>query len=159
MATEQYPPEQADDELAAVRGQVEMLNERIRTNLILAEDPDTPGQDETWQSLGSPSATNFTSDHGRYRMTAEGEVEFDIALTGNTNGGTQGVYTYANTLLAAYRPAIDRFFPLGAQGTWVGTSTRSPGLLVTAAGVVSVGLPSLGSSGNKAGGNIRMPLD
>jgi len=158
VATEQYPPEQADDELAAVRGQVEALSEQIRTLLILTEDPAAPGTDETWHSLGSPSATNFTSNHGRYRMTAEGQVEFDIQLTAAAGGGTSGIYTYANTLPIAYRPSSDRFYPVACQGTWLGAGIRFPGLKVFADGHVDVHLPGASASGT-SGANIRMPLD
>jgi hypothetical protein len=134
-----------------------MMVDGINTPLV-GVDP-VNGGPETWHSLGSPSATNFTSNHGRYRMTADGTVEFDIVLTGGTGGGTQGTYTYANTLPTAYRPALDRFFPLGAQGAWIAAGGRFPGLKVNADGSVNLHMPSMGFSGNIAGGTFRMMLD
>lgn len=112
---------------------------------------------ETWHSLGSPGATGYTSVHGRYRMTPMGEVEFDIQLV-DAGTGTAGIYSYANTLPSAYRPSIDRYYPIGVQGTNLGAS-RAPGLRIQTTGAVAVMLPTIGVAGNLVGGTAIMPLD
>ena len=116
---------------------------------LAGQDPATSLPDG-WNSLGSPSATGYTSDHGRYRFTPTGEVEFDILLHGTAGNGTAGTYTYANTLPAAYRPAVTRAYPLGSTGSVFGGSVA-----VSTAGVVSIGVAAVARLGNV----FTMPLD
>lgn len=58
---------------------------------------------EVWHSLGTAGATGCTLLEARYRMTAEGECEIDIALEAGAGGSTAGTYTWSNLLPAAYQ--------------------------------------------------------
>lgn len=116
----------------------------------------TPATAETWHSLGSPSATGFTSNVGQYRLTAEGETEIDVNLTANVGGGTAGTYSYATTLPAAYRPPTTRIYPLGFNQTLA--SGVSCALIVKSTGEVDVKLAAL-SAGTIAGTTARVPLN
>lgn len=107
---------------------------------------------DIWNTLGGQAAggpTGWTVDHGRYRMTPEGEVEIDIMLHSTTTGNA-GTIGFNNNLGAAYQPAIDRIYPLGVNSTSVTAFVH-----VTTAGVVTLIVPSA----TKLGCNIRMPLD
>lgn len=123
---------------------------------IATTAPGTFDTTETWHSLGSPSATGFSSDYGRYRMTPEGEVEFDIQLS-SAGGGTGGTYTYANTLPTAYRPVNIRVYPLCRTDTAPG-GQFFPCLQVHASGAVQIQVPGI-AAGNQVGGQAFMPLD
>jgi hypothetical protein len=163
-SSEQFDLEHAHDLIADLRGQVDRLTEHIETLTLIVDGTITATggtqaaptliTTDSWQSLGSPAATGFTSDHGRYRLTSDGDVEFDIALTAGGGGGTAGSYTYANTLPAAYRPAINRTYPLGRENA----ASPSPDLHIGTGGTVRVDLPGIGA-GLNVGANIRMPLD
>ena len=113
---------------------------------------------ETWHSLGASGATGFTDVKNSYRRNVFNEVEFDIQLTAGGGGGTAGIYTYANTLPAAYRPTVNRAYPLGVQGTWLAAGARFPILKVFTTGQVDIHLPAASASGN-TGGLPVMPLD
>lgn len=112
---------------------------------------------ETWHSLGSPSATGFTSNIAQYRMTAEGETAIDVKLTANAGGGTAGTYSYANTLPAAYRPPTTRIYPLGWNSTMV-AGAASNALIVNSTGIVQVKLNALVAA-TIAGTTVRVPLN
>jgi hypothetical protein len=130
----------------------------IVTPIIQAVTPgDNTGGAETWHTLGSPSATGYTTGHGRYRMSPEGETEFDIVLTANGGGGTAGTYTFANTLPAAYQPATNRSYPLGYNGT-ITAGQNFPALRITTAGAVILQIPALPAT-TVITGTVYMPLD
>lgn len=116
----------------------------------------TPAAAETWHSLGSPSATGFTSNIGQYRLTAEGETEIDVKLTANGGGGTAGTYSYANTMPAAYRPPTTRIYPLGFNATLA--SGVSNALIVNSTGIVQVKLAALPAA-TIVGTSVRVPLN
>lgn len=118
--------------------------------------PTAPATAETWHSLGSPSATGFTSNIAQYTYTAEGETEIDVKLTANAGGGTAGTYSYANTLPAAYRPPTTRIYPLGFNQTLA--SGVSNALIVNSSGVVQVKLAAL-SAATIVGTTVRVPLN
>lgn len=115
---------------------------------LAGQDP-ANGLRETWHSLGSPSATGWASQHGRYRMTPEGETEMDINLTGS---GSTGTFNYANALAAAYRPSIKRVHNLGMEGI-----TTSPcQVTVATTGVVTL---RIGATTSTIGDTWAFPLD
>lgn len=117
----------------------------------------TPATAETWHSLGSPTATGFTSNIGQYRLTAEGETEIDVKLTANAGGGTAGTYSYANTLPAAYRTPTTRIYPLGFNSTYVSAAAANA-LIVNSSGVVQVKVSALVAA-TIAGTTVRVPLN
>lgn len=114
---------QAQADVASLRGQFAHLlaqaeiinliidgNARFQNGITLVEPGSSPAIAETWHSLGTfPSGT---TTRGRYRMTAEGEVELDINLTGTPTSGT-----FPNALPAAYRPAVVKRFVIAQGGT------------------------------------------
>lgn len=116
---------------------------------------------ETWQSLGSPSATGYNTLAQRYRMTPEGECEIDISLVAAAGGGTAGTYTYANTLGSSYQfsGSNTRAYPLGYNSA----AALSPAsLLVDPSGSGSPGrvriiLPALPAT-TSIGNTFCMPL-
>ena len=127
----------------------------VIADTIAAFDPNVAAhtQAETWHSLGSPGITNFTSDHGRYRLSANGDIEFDIV--GHATGSvTAGLYAYANTLPSFYRPAVARSYAAGLP-RGAGVPAR---IFVQTGGTVSLDIPAL-SSGNVVGCSAFMPLD
>ena len=110
---------------------------------------------EDWHTLGTPSATGYSSVRGRYKMLATGEVEFDIQLTATGGAVTAGSYTYANTLPTAYRPSIDRQLALGNSGT----GGQGCSLAVLTSGSVLVVVDATTPGHARVGGSPRMPLD
>ena len=116
----------------------------------------TPATAETWHSLGSPSATGYTSNIGQYRLLPDGDTEIDVQLTAGGGGGTAGTYTYANSLPAGYRPPVNRFYGLGWDST-VTAGMSFPVLIVDASGTVQVKVPALAAA-VVVGGTIRVPL-
>jgi len=108
---------------------------------------------DTWHSLGGPGITNLTSDHGRYRFSPNGDVEFDIAAHA-TGAVTAGLYPYPNTLPSAYRPAVSRSYAVGLPHGSGGPAR----IFVQTSGTVSLDIPAL-SSGNVIGCSAFMPLD
>ena len=114
-------------------------------------------QVETWKSLGSITATGFTSNIGQYRLLPDGDLEVDVKLTANAGGGTAGVYSYGTTLAAPYRPPTTRIYPLGWNSTMVaGAATNA--LIVNSTGVVQVKLNALVAA-TIAGTTARVPLN
>jgi hypothetical protein len=101
---EPYTQEQAEENIGRLRGDLDRIYEHLQTNRVIAEDPASPGVDESWHSLGALGAGgHFTVTLARYRMTTDNCIELDIKVAGD---GAQGSpVTFANTLPAAYRPA------------------------------------------------------
>ncbi|MGH3400621.1 MAG: hypothetical protein ACRDPO_38660, partial [Streptosporangiaceae bacterium] len=116
------------------------------------------GAPEVWHTLGTPGITGWTSNHGRYRMTPEGEVEFDITLTSNGVAHASSNTVYPDTLPAAYQPAFNRVYPLSLDST-ITAGDPYPRLYITTGGAVKISIPSVGASVTDIGGNIRMTLD
>lgn len=147
-------PGNSGGEFAILSGTTLQLGQNVTA---VATEPGTVDTPESWHSLGSPSATGFSSGHGRYRMSPEGEVEFDIQLSTGGGAGTAGTYTYANTLPSAYQPANIRVYPLARTDT-VGAGSNFPCLIIHASGQVQIQLPGVAAN-NQAGGQAFMPLD
>ena len=123
----------------------------------------SPAVAETWQSLGSFGASSWTINQARFRMTADGECEMDIALNAQTGGGAAGTFTFATTLGAAYQFSGNyaRAYPLGYNGT-VTSGAAAGCVLVDGAGTATAGrvriqLPALIATTN-VGGTFRIPL-
>lgn len=129
-----------------------------------ADTPGSPGTPEVWHTLGSPSATGFTSVHGRYRLTPDGETEIDIQLNANAGGGTGGTYTYANLLPVAYQAigSAAHAYPVGYNATIVAGQNFGVVLIddkgTANAGRVRIQVPNL-AAGATLGCNIRLPLN
>ena len=133
----------------------------VAAGSILAVNPTsgtlgTPATAETWHSLGSPSATGYTSNINQYKLLPDGDAVIDVQLTANGGGGTAGTYNYANSLPAAYRPPVNRFYGLGWDST-VTAGMSFPVLIVDHSGTVQVKLPAL-AAGVVVSGTIRVPL-
>ena len=101
---------------------------------------------ETWHTLGS-FGNGWTSNHGRYRRTAENELQLDISLT---SSGTAGTFTWPNTMPAAYRPAFVRRLAGVPSGSAACHST------IGTSGTVSSTIPSGAATFDCCG---RVPLD
>jgi len=107
---------------------------------------------ETWQSLGTLSG--FTVTRGRYRITPEGEVEFDVVITGG--GANAATTSWSNTLPAAYRPAVARAATM-ATGRAVTAGDAWPRLTVSTGGTVQV--VTVANISLAMNANWNMPMD
>jgi hypothetical protein len=68
----------------------------------------SPPAIETWHTFGA-FGNGWTTNHGRYRLTPNGELEVDVSLSGS---GTTGTITWPSFILpTAYRPTITRRIP------------------------------------------------
>jgi hypothetical protein len=155
---EPYTLEQAEDDITALRGQVDRLSEVLPGGLIfivggalVAADP-VNGGPETWHSLGSLGA-HYTIQAGRYRLTIDNQVELDVEVTGD--GAQAGNTQFANALPAAYRPLTGRHPPMGGTRN-VTAGDLWPRLSVSSAGAVQV--IDAGTADNW-GINVSIPLD
>lgn len=136
----------------------------ILAGSITGAHPGTvPAVPESWQSLGTGPGGTWTINQARYRLTADGETEIDIALNAQTGGGSAGTFAMSNTLPAAYQFAgnYSRSFPLGYNGT-VTSGAASGCILVDGAGTATPGrvrlqLPAMPATTNMCG-TVRMPL-
>lgn len=134
--------------------------EGAETTLTTALAALTPG---AWQSLGSPSATGYTVEFGRYRSTPYG-TQIDIQLVANSGGGTQGIYTFANTLSSGYQFAgtVSRSYPFGYNGSYASTSAYFGSVLMDPAGAgtpgrIRIQIPGLGAN-TIIGATFTVPL-
>lgn len=103
-------------------------------NIVAVQPGSNPAVVETWHSLGN--YTSGTTTRGRYRLTAEGELEIDVNLTGTP---TAGAGSFANTMPASYRPAVTKRGVI-TQGGTLGIIT------VATTGVVSATIGAGGSA-------------
>lgn len=105
------------------------------TGQITAIQPaSSPTVVETWHSLGA--YTSGTTTRAQYRLTAEGELEIDINLTGTP---AVGAGSFANTMPAAYRPAVTKRLVI-AQGGTLGLCT------INTTGTVTMSIGAGGST-------------
>jgi len=119
---------------------------------------------DAWHSLGSPSATGYTVNQGRYRKNvAENETEIDIQLSAAVGGGTAGTYTFANLLPASYQFAgnYSRAYAFGYNAT-IAAGAQEGCVLMDSAGSANPGrvriqIPGL-SSGTTLGLTASVPL-
>jgi hypothetical protein len=123
---------------------------------LSAEHPGSPGTQETWQTLGSPGLTNWASDHGRYRITTEGNLRIQCVLHATAAAASQAS-TYANSLPPAYQPAFAHVMTLG-YNTNVVSADRWPRVVVTTTGPVNISLPALPNA-TQVGATMDIPLD
>ena len=75
-------------------------------NITALQPGSNPTALETWHTLG-PIGNGWTTNHGRYRRTAENEIQLDVSLTAG-GSPTYGNITWPNTMPAAYRPIVVR---------------------------------------------------
>lgn len=109
------------------------------------------GTIEGWHDLGSLGVSGISFTQARYRLTPDGEVEFD--LNGSASGTvTASAANFANTLPSAYRPANTRQYPVAFGASDVGR------LEVQTGGTVRLNFPNL-ASGNIIGCGFHMPRD
>lgn len=114
---------------------------------FLATDPVNPTNLEGWHTLG-PFGNGWSSNHGRYRLTAAGELEIDISLTSGSGSGTS--LAWPNTLPPAYRPAFVRRIPgVPASGSICHTTVNTSGSVTS---LVATGAATFDCCG-------RVPLD
>jgi hypothetical protein len=118
---------------------VVLNNGPLQSTAGTAADP-TLITTDTWHSLGSAGATNCTLIQARYRLTAGGECEIDIALVALAGGSTAGTYTWSNTLPAAYQFAGDslRIYPFPFNSNII-TATQDSIIAVDGSGTGSPG--------------------
>lgn len=121
----------------------------------LAMDTGKTVSADIWHSLGA--LTGYTVSRGRYRLMPEGEVEFDVHVTGG--GANASGVNFANTLPAVpvnYQPALTRRYPL-ESGRAVTAGDPWPRVEITAAGVVTV--VTAANVTSSFSGGFAMPLD
>jgi hypothetical protein len=154
-----YTIEQAEDDIARLRGQVDKLTEVTGSGTPImvngshiAIDP-VNGGPETWHSLGT--LAGYTVQVGRYRLTTGNEVEIDVEVT--AGGSNANSVVFASTMPAAYRPLADRHPPLSLTGSVSSLTNQWPRLTVGANGAVTVLAP--GSAVTICGATVRIPLD
>lgn len=109
------------------------------------------GTIEGWHSLGNLGVTGISMTNSRYRLTPDGEVEFDFVGSA-TAAVTAGSQAYPNTLPTQYRPAVDREYVVGCGPSNTGR------VLIHATGVVTFTYPAL-SNLNVIGAGFHMPRD
>lgn len=101
---------------------------------------------DPWHSLGS-FGLGWTIARGRYRFTADGELEIDISLTGT---GVPGGLLWPTTLPSQYRPAVTKRIP-GVPDTGAACHTT-----ISTGGVVTSQVPSGAATFDSPG---RVALD
>ena len=114
-----------------------MFATQIGTDTLAAWDP-VAGYPtlETWHSLGT--LAGYTVNEGRYRLTPDGELEVDVDVT--PGGANAALTAFSATLPAAYRPVMNRRFPMASTRN-VTAGDNWPRLIVQAAGGVQVQAP------------------
>lgn len=155
-----YTLEQAEEDIADLRGQVTTLEEHIEcggmtidglsgalgSGLITGPDP--------WHTLGA--LTGYTVLIGRYKLSAvDNMMIVDVEVTGG--GSNSNTVSFANTLPNVYQPLIGRHYGLGMTGTVESLSNQWPRLSVGATGSVQVLGP--GNHTFSLGGTFYVPLD
>jgi hypothetical protein len=117
-------------------------------NLTALQPGSNPTALETWHTLG-PIGNGWTTNHGRYRRTAENEIQLDVSLTAG-GSPTYGTLTWPNTMPAAYRPIVVRRLAGVPSG---GAACHST---INTNGTVSSNIPSPAGTFDCCG---RVPLD
>jgi hypothetical protein len=117
-------------------------------NITALQPGSSPTALETWHTLG-PIGNGWTTNHGRYRRTAENEIQLDVSLTAG-GSPTYGNITWPNTMPAAYRPLVTRRLAGVPTGATASHST------INTTGVVSSNIPSPAGTFDCCG---RVPLD
>jgi hypothetical protein len=120
--------------------------------------------DETWHALGTAGSTGCTLNQGRYRLTADGETEIDIALTAGAGGSTAGTYTWSNTLPSGYQFTgnFSRAYNMGYVDP-ITAGVENPAIVVDGAGTGAPGrvrmfLPAFGA-GTLFTVTVRIPTN
>lgn len=139
-----------ESQLASVTGARYILLFADTTTVSGVITGPTPGSSpvipETWHSLGNyPSGT---TTRGRYRLTAEGELEVDISLTGTPASGAN---SFPNTMPAAYRPAVTKRLII-VQGGTLGICT------INTTGIVGLSIGAGGSATADVSGRVELSL-
>jgi hypothetical protein len=118
------------------------------SNLTAFQPGSSPVALETWHTLGS-FGNGWTSNHGRYRRTAENEIQLDVSLTAG-GSPSYGTFTWPNTMPAAYRPTFVRRL---AGVPSAGSACHST---INTNGTISSTIPSPAGTFDCCG---RVPLD
>lgn len=161
--TTPYSLEQAEEDIAELRGLVDKTSEIIQTVTLTATGPVTATggtatvpsliETDTWHSLGT--LANYTVTLGRYRLTVDNCVELDIEVS--TTGTNAASPAFSNTLPAAYRPLNDRRLPLATTKTTA--AGDNPSRLFVQSSTGSVQVVQTASSSANLGCCVRIPLD
>lgn len=107
---------------------------------------------ETWHSLGNLGQTGITMSLNRYRLTPDGEVEFDFVGSCTQSGGlTAAGKIFPNALPSVYRPSVSREYPVGCGPTSTGRI-----LIDSSTGNVTFSWPDMNNL-NVIGTGFHMP--
>ena len=166
MPTAPYTLEQAEEDIANLRGQATVLSEYaeiatlVVAGVVVAQQPGTATEPQTQESwhLFSPLSNSWsipTNGYAKYRITPQNELQISAWIL-SPGSGTVNAVTIA-TFPSAYRPASKHGFPVGADAANAVT-TGQPNALMT---LFSTGV--LQSNGISVGSNVyievKIPLD
>lgn len=159
----EFDPDQVHDEIATLRGMVDKLNEVIgtftggtiqATDDLVATDPVDTRAAETWHTLGTLS--NYAVTTARFRMTPEGNVEYDIGVNGN--GSNVVTTAFSVTIPTQYRPSVTRRATMSESGRAITATDQWPTFVVNTTGVVQVLCAATGVT-TAMHCNVTFPLD
>lgn len=174
-SSEQYTLEQAEEDIATLRGQVDLLTEYIATATLVATDVQSVTAEisgaitatggtaaaptlittDSWNSLGT--LTGYTVGTARYRLTTDGEVEIDVSVT--SGGSNSGTTTFSTDLPTGYIPTTSHTFPMSSTRA-VTAADVWPRLFVTAStGAVQVVTTANVANGVRLDCTVRCPLN
>jgi hypothetical protein len=170
MALESYTLEQAHEDIADLRGKVDLLTEILQTTDVQTVTLEATGAvtatggttttptlitTDGWRDLGALGVANLTVTHHRYRLEADGLVTIDIDAVASA-GVAANFAAFPNNLVAACRPANTRMYCLIRQtGTGSGTTAA---VTIGTGGAVTLSWPVLVNN-DLIGGTLRMPTD
>lgn len=165
--------EQAEDEIAEIRGQVDLMSEIITTSDVQTATLEATGAvtagiitsaggtqavptlitTDTWHTLGT--LAGYTVNIGRYRLTIENEVEIDVDV--QAGGANAATVAFGTVLPAAYRPTIDRRLPISTSRVQTAGETIPRLFVQQSTGQVQI-VQTLNNAA-QMGTVVRIPLD
>lgn len=173
--------EQAEDEIAEIRGQVDLMSEIVTTSDVQTATLEATGaasvggtlavtgavtatggtqavptllHTDTWQSLGS-SGLAGASGTARYRLTIENELQISIHLS-FTAGPTSA--TFANALPAGYIPPANNTLGGNPFSSNAGAPVAGMRMAVNS-GTGVVQLLNIPGAASAVGIDVKIPLD
>ena len=137
MATESYSLEQAEDDIAQVRGELSQKEENLTITGQLTATCGTVSvptliTTDTWTDTGTMATGWSKTGYFKYTLLNNGWVGVAAKLTsdGTNNGDGTTILVAANGLPSAYRPATNKLMPAycNSQKIAAGSNNESAGL-------------------------------
>lgn len=176
-----YTPEQAENDVASLRGQVDALNEfqqigtiegpTTLTGGLTVDTLDVTGaitatggtvssptliHTDSWHAGSLSNSWTTTSGFFQYRLTIENELQISASINGPSSSTVNGVTII--TFPSGYQPLSTHTFPV-ATNLLPSSFTSIPRMSITSAGVMQ----ATGVGGNPGSAfvnfEVRIPLD